>query len=64
MFIEIQAVQKNSMNYCVYQYHNVKEVDKYVKMHNNVNEFVATVKVEFNDNASSRSVDDNHAVQS
>jgi hypothetical protein len=64
MFIEIQAVQKNSISYCVYQYHNVKEVDKYVKMHNNSNEFVATVKVEDNDNASSRSLDDNHKVQS
>lgn len=64
MHIEIQAVQKHTMSYKVYEYTNIKEVDKYVKMHNNNNEFVATVKVEHNDNASSRSVDDNHKVQS
>jgi LEA14-like dessication related protein len=41
------------MTYKVYEYVDVKEVDKYVKMHNNSIEFVATVKVEKNDNASS-----------
>jgi LEA14-like dessication related protein len=39
--------------YKVYEYVDVKEVDKYIKMHNNSIEFVATVKVEKNDNASS-----------
>lgn len=53
MHIEIQAVQKNTMVYRVYEYTDVKEVDKYIKMHNNSNEFVATVKVENNDHASS-----------
>jgi LEA14-like dessication related protein len=53
MHIEIQAVQKKTMTYKVYEYVDVKEVDKYVKMHNNSIEFVATVKVEKNDNASS-----------
>ena len=53
MHIEIQAVQTSTMSYRVYRYDDVKEVDKYVKMHNNNSEFVATVKVENNDNASS-----------
>jgi hypothetical protein len=53
MHIEIQAVQKKTMMYKVYEYVDVKEVDKYIKMHNNSIEFVATVKVEKNDNASS-----------
>jgi LEA14-like dessication related protein len=53
MHIEIQAVQKHSMSYKVYEYTDIKEVDKYVKMHNNSIEFVATVRVEKNDNASS-----------
>lgn len=53
MHIEIQAVQTSTMQYRVYRYADIKEVDKYVKMHNNSIEFVATVRVEKNDNASS-----------
>lgn len=53
MHIEIQAVQTSTMAYRVYRYSDVKEVDKYIKMHNNSIEFVATYKVENNDNASS-----------
>lgn len=53
MHIEIQAVQTSTMAYRVYRYADIKEVDKYVKMHNNSIEFVATVRVEKNDNASS-----------
>lgn len=53
MHIEIQAVQTNTMAYRVYRYSDVKEVDKYIKMHNNNSEFVATVRVENNDHASS-----------
>ena len=53
MHIEIQAVQTSTMAYRVYRYNDVKEVDKYIKMHNNNSEFVATYKVENNDHASS-----------
>ena len=35
MHIEIQAVQTSTMAYRVYRYNDVKEVDKYIKMHNN-----------------------------
>jgi len=52
MHIEIQAVQTSTMAYRVYRYNDVKDVDKYIKMHNNNSEFVATYKVENNDHAS------------
>ena len=52
MHIEIQAVQKNTMSYRVYEYTDVKDVDKYIKMHNNSNEFVATYKIQEHDNKS------------
>ena len=52
MHIEIQTVQKATMSYKVYEYTDVKDVDKYIKMHNNSIEFVATYKVKNNDHAS------------
>jgi len=53
MDLTIQAVDKRTMNYRVYEYQDVKQVDKYIEMHNNSIEFVATWKVVDNDHASS-----------
>jgi hypothetical protein len=53
MNIEIQAVQKGTLSYKNYTYENIKSVDKYLKMHNNELEFVATYKVMTDDYASS-----------
>ena len=52
MNIEIQAVQKGTMQYRVYYYEN-EPVDKCLKRHNNKHEFVATYKVMTDDYASS-----------
>ena len=53
MNIEIQAVQKNTMAYRIYNYNDIKSVDKYLERHNNELEFVATYKVMTDDYASS-----------
>jgi hypothetical protein len=52
MNIEIQAVQKGTMQYRIYYYEN-EPVDKCLKRHNNKHEFVATYKVMTDDYASS-----------
>ena len=64
MHIEIQAVQTSTMAYRIYRYNDVKDVDKYIKMHNNKLEFVATYRVTSNEYASNWSLDDHNQVQS
>lgn len=62
--IKIQAVDKRTMGYRAYTYNLIKDVDNYIKMHNNSIEFVATYRVEKNEHASNRSMDDHNAIQS
>jgi hypothetical protein len=52
MNIEIQAVQRGTMEHKTYIYEN-EPVDKCLKRHNNKHEFVATYKVMTDDYASS-----------
>lgn len=64
MNIQIQAVDKQTMGYRVYEYLGIKDVDKYIKMHNNKLEFVATYRVTSDEYASYWSLDDHNQVQS
>ena len=52
MDLTIQAVDKRTMSYRIYEYEDVKQVENCIEMDNNSIEFVATYKVENNDNAS------------
>ena len=52
MNIEIQAVQRGTMEHKTYIYEN-ESVDKCIERHNNKHEFVATYKVMTDDYASS-----------
>ncbi len=64
MNIQIQAVDKRTLGHRVYEYTGIKDVDKYIKMHNNSIEFVATYRVVKNEYAFNWSLDDHNQVQS